>query len=212
MIRIGYAYMVNTVAFALLLIGLGFALLRFHAAHPPHMDRSDMDDLLKNFVMPSELSSVQIPRKVHLTTYGLFWISVLAFAWLGTCVFWLKLHYDMTDTGQNQLASDCEIGVIPLLASVICGALLYNFIQAWKLLKFGTATGAVVTRADISNNGRAIHYDFYDRTRGIISGRIGASSPLPSIRSIIVVIYNPVRPKRNIIYPYDALRLGTKVN
>lgn len=77
-----------------------------------------------------------------------------------------------------------------------------------RLLAEGAPAPAMVTRLARSDHGKKIaHYVFLESSRILIKGKSGPQKNPPPVDSIITVLYQPDRAKRNSPYPVPLVKL-----
>ena len=101
------------------------------------------------------------------------------------------------------------------VAVIIAGVL---FFIAWMLFRMismqrhllseGQCAPAVVVRISKSSHGKkSPHYTFLDRNGRLFDGKMGPHRNPPPTGTIISVIYEPDREKRNLAYPFPFIKL-----
>jgi hypothetical protein len=99
---------------------------------------------------------------------------------------------------------------LPYLAAAILGALswlaAHSIRSQRKLLEEGRAAPALVTRHTKTKDGKTIHYEFPLLSGAVRQGRSGPSKKPPAVGSVICVLYNPDRPRRNAAYPLSLVK------
>ena len=90
-------------------------------------------------------------------------------------------------------------------------ACLFGIRMQRQLLANGRAAAAVVTKQFRVQSGeggthRSIAYEFPLLSGAVASGRASTSSNPPAVGTVICVVYDPERPKRNRPYPFALVR------
>jgi hypothetical protein len=108
---------------------------------------------------------------------------------------------------------------VPFLAAtpLVLGGLACLFVVRIErqLLENGRPAAAVVTglrkhRSSEGGTHRSITYEFRQLSGATASGRSSTSSKPPAVGSVICVVYDPDRPRRNKPYPFQLVRASVE--
>ena len=97
---------------------------------------------------------------------------------------------------------------LPFLPVFAFGVLPYLILKQRNLLERGQAVGAIVTGVAATRGGKRVSFRFLDSVGNIVTG----SSPMraveaPSPGTVVTAIYDPEKPRRNLLYPAQFVRL-----
>jgi hypothetical protein len=134
---------------------------------------------------------------------------------VGTTV---DVRYAPGDPEVNDLGGTPRPGMPPALPLIVAAAIagggvlcLFGLHGQRQLLTEGRVAPAIVTKHDrhhSSHGGthRTMTYEFPLLSGAITSGKSATSSKPPAIGSVITVIYDADRPKRNRVYPFSLVK------
>ena len=130
----------------------------------------------------------------------------------------ISVRYLPSDPAVNDLGefsgSRMPMPVPFIIASIIAAVgviCLAGVSRQRRLLAEGRVAEAVVTRHHTDNYSeggthRSITYQFALLSGAVASGKSGASKKPPAIGTVITVVYDPDRPRRNRVYPFSLVK------
>jgi hypothetical protein len=124
----------------------------------------------------------------------------------------LTLRYAPSHPEFSKLDGEIErpawVPYLVLLPIVPFAVISYFVWSQKKLLEWGQAVGAVVTRVAPTKGGKSVSYKFLDFAGNTITGSSTMkSSDAPAIGAIVTALYDPDKSRANVLYPCSFVRL-----